>query len=167
MQTSEMLKIQFEDGWQMLKQFVEICPDALWSAENYGLPLWNHVMHTICGAAFWLRTDYNAEFQFDFPLPPQCAEKLQRDEWCTPADGCMTKAEVQACFAVLDERLAAFWAHLHDGMLHQKIWSDFDFTYLSVMISQIRHVMCHVGMCNAALHEHGVAEVPWVAYGET
>lgn len=167
MQTTEMLKIQFEDGWQMLKQFVEICPDDLWCAENHGLPLWNHVMHTMMGTAFWLRTDYRAEFQFDLTLPANCAEILLRDEWCTSADGCMTKTEVQACFDVIDARLSAFWAHLDDGMLNQKIREDFSFTYLSVIVAQIRHVMCHVGMCNAALHEHGIAEVPWVAYGET
>jgi len=36
--TTEMLKIQFYDSYNMLYEFVKVCPDELWSSENHGLP---------------------------------------------------------------------------------------------------------------------------------
>ncbi len=166
MTTTEMLKIQFNDSYNMLKELVRICPDELWSAENHGLPVWNHVIHTLCGSMFWLREDYNGNFQFDFPLPERLRDKIIQDDWCEISDGAMTKAEVCACIDILDGKLEKFWGSINDNMLNQKIWDNGEFTYLSVITAQIRHIMCHVGMCNAALLENGFEEVKWIAYGE-
>ena len=78
----------------------------------------------------------------------------------------MTKEEIYICFDILDKKLDEFWSNLTDDMLGNKLLDQFDFTYLSVIAGQIRHIMCHVGMCNAALIENGYDEVKWIAYGE-
>lgn len=161
-----MLKIQYSDSYNMLKEFVRVCPDDLWTAENHGLPLWNHAAHSLCGTAFWFRTDYNADFEWYFPFPENVRDKLEKDDWCSPDEGYMTKEEINACFDILDKKLDEFWGSLTDDVLGNKIWEKYDFTYLSVITSQIRHIMCHVGMCSAALIENGFDEVGWIAYGE-
>ena len=162
----EMLKIQYNDGYNMLSEFVKTCPDELWESDNHGLPVWNHVIHSLCGTYFWLRPDYTAELVWEFPIPENLREKIEKDDWCSSGDGFMTKEEINACFEILDKRLEKFWNSVTDDMLCNKVWEKHGFTYLSVISAQIRHIMCHVGMCNAALIENGSDEVQWIAYGE-
>lgn len=166
MTTTEMLRIQFYDSYNMLKAIVRICPDEVWHADNHGLPIWNHIVHTICGSTFWLREDYGIKFYWELPLPEKFRDKMINDDWCDETDGYMTKSEVNLCFDYLDNKLEKFWDLLNDDMLNCKTWENSEFTYLSVISSQIRHIMCHVGMCNAALIENGFDEVEWIAYGE-
>lgn len=166
MTTTEMLKIQFYDSYNMLKEFVRICPDDLWKSDNHGLSVWNHVIHTLNGSAFWLRLNYHKEFIPLFKFPDNLCEKLRRDEWCDPDDGFMTKSDVLSCFDILDKHLDNFWNTINDNVLNERICRDAEFTYLSVISAQIRHIMCHVGMCNAALIENGIDETKWIAFGE-
>ena len=166
MATTEMLKIQFYDSYNMLKEIVRICPDELWYSENHGLPVWNHIIHTLMGSAFWLRENYNDEFQCGFPFPKELGEKIINNDWVNISDGFLTKAEMQRCLDYLDEKLEGFWNVVNDDILNKNTWEGHSFTYLSVISAQIRHIMCHVGMCNAALIENGFDEVEWNAYGE-
>lgn len=161
----KMLKIQYEDSYKMLKNAVEICPDELWKAGSNGA-VWNHIVHALMGSDFWLRPDYFAEFESCFSLPDNLGEKLSQDEWCNADDGFMTKEQVMDCFKKFDVKKDKFFDSLNDEMLCQKIRDDMDFTYLSVICAQIRHIMCHVGMCGDAITAFGGEEIPWVAFGE-
>ncbi len=163
----KMLKKGYEDSYKMLKSAVTICPDELWKADNNGLPIWNHVIHALMGSDFWLRLDYMEEFRSCFALPDNVRDKLCRDEWCTENDGFMTKEQVMDCFKAFDAKKDKFFESLNDEMLCQKIRSDMEFTYFSVICAQIRHIMCHEGMCEDAILAFGGEEVPWVAFGET
>ena len=163
---AKMLKIQYDDSYKMLKNTVEICPNELWSADNNGLPVWNHIVHALMGSDFWLRLDYSEDFKFSFQLPDNVSGKLLGDEWCTEGDGFMTKEQVMDCFKVFDIKKDSFFDSLTDEMLCRKILDDMEFTYLSVICAQIRHIMCHVGMCEDAILAAGGEEVPWVAFGE-
>lgn len=163
---SKMLKIQYEDSYKMLKNAVDICPDELWKADNNGLPVWNHIVHALMGSNFWLRTDYSADFEFCFDLPDNVREKLLNDEWCSETDGFMTKEQIMECFKAFDVIKDKFFDSLTDEMLCRKILDDMEFTYLSVICAQIRHIMCHVGMCEDAIIAFGGEEVPWEAFGE-
>ena len=163
---SKMLKIQYEDSYKMLKNAVEICPDELWKADNNGLPVWNNIVHALMGSNFWLRTDYSADFEFCFDFPDNVREKLLKDEWCSETDGFMTKEQVKNCFKTFDVIKDKFFDSLTDEMLCQKILDDMEFTYLSVICAQIRHIMCHVGMCEDAIIAFGGEEIPWEAFGE-
>lgn len=166
MTTTKMLKIQFYDSYNMLKEIVRICPDELWSWENHGSPVWNHVIHTLMGSEFWLRENYNIKFQWGFPFPKELGEKIINKDWVDVSDGFLTKAEMQKCLDYLDEKLERFWNTVSDDILNKNTWEGNSFTYLSVISAQIRHIMCHVGMCNAAFIENGFDEVKWIAYGE-
>ena len=163
---SKMLKIQYEDSYKMLKNAVEICPDELWKADNNGLPVWNNIVHALIGSNFWLRTDYSADFEFCFDFPDNVREKLLKDEWCSETDGFMTKEQVKNCFKAFDVIKDKFFDSLTDEMLCRKILDDMEFTYLSVICAQIRHIMCHVGMCEDAIIAFGGEEIPWEAFGE-
>ncbi len=163
---SKMLKIQYEDSYKMLKNAVDLCPDGLWKADNNGLPVWNHIVHALMGSNFWLRNDYSADFEFCFDLPDNVREKLLNDEWCGETDGFMTKAQVMDCFKAFDTIKDKFFNSLTDEMLCRKILGDMEFTYLSVICAQIRHIMCHVGMCEDAIIAFGGEEIPWEAFGE-
>lgn len=165
-ETVKMLKIQFEDCCKMLKSVVDICPDELWKADNNGLPIWNHVVHALMGSDFWLRTDYMADFSSCLDFPDSLRDKLFRDEWCSEKDGFMTKDQVMDCYKALDVKKEKFFDLLNDEMLCKKIRDDMDFTYLSVICAQIRHIMCHVGMCEDAIIAFNGEEIPWVAFGE-
>ena len=163
---SKMLKVQYEDSYKMLKNAVEICPDELWKADNNGLPVWNHIVHALIGSNFWLRTDYRGNFEFCFDLPDNIGKKLFNDEWCNENDGFMTKEQVRDCFKAFDKIKDKFFDSLNDEMLCERILDDMDFTYLSVICAQIRHIMCHVGMCEDAVIAFGGDEIPWIAFGE-
>lgn len=160
----KMLKVQYEDGCKMLKSAVELCPDELWKADNNGLPVWNHIVHALMGSDFWLRSDYMAEFNPCLPLPDNVRDTLLRDEW--KSDGFMTKEQVMDCFKAFDAKKDGFFGSLNDEMLCKRIRDDMEFTYLGVICAQIRHIMCHVGMCEDAILAFGGNEIPWVAFGE-
>ncbi len=163
-QIVKMLKVQYEDGYKMLKSTVELCPDELWKTDNNGLPIWNHIVHALMGSDFWLRHDYTAEFGSCLELPDNVRDTLLQDEW--KSDGFMTKEQVMDCFKAFDAKKDEFFGSLNDKMLCQKIRDDMEFTYLSVICAQIRHIMCHVGMCEDAILAFGGNEIPWVAFGE-
>ncbi|MDE7279422.1 MAG: hypothetical protein K2N26_06830 [Oscillospiraceae bacterium] len=163
----KMLKVQYDDSYKMLKSVVEICPEELWGSYNNGLSVWNNVVHTLVGSDFWLRLDYKADFKSSFDFPKNIGEKLYMDEWCNASDGCMTKEQVMDCFKAFDVKKDKFFDLLDDEMLCQKILDDMDFTYLSVICAQIRHIMCHVGICQDAITAFGGGDIPWVAFGET
>lgn len=162
----KMLKVQYEDSYKMLKSAVEICPEELWKADNNGLPIWNHIVHALMGSDFWLRLDYMAEFSSCLHIPDSVCDRLSQDEWCDEIDGFMTKEQVMDCFKAFDVKKDKFFDSLNDEMLCQKIRDDMEFTYLSVICAQIRHIMCHVGMCEDAILAFGGEEIPWVAFGE-
>lgn len=162
----KMLKVQYEDSYKTLRNLIEFCPNELWGADNNGLPIWNHIVHALMGSDFWLRLDYFAEFRSCFSLPDKLCEKLFQDEWCSGSDGFMTKEQVIDCFEKFDVKKDKFFDSLNDEMLCRKIRDDMDFTYLSVICAQIRHIMCHVGMCESSIIAFGGEEVPWVAFGE-
>lgn len=166
MTTTEMLKIQFYDSYNMLKEVAGICPDELWYSENHGLPVWNHVIHTLMGIAFWLREDYESVFSWSLPFPERLGKKIIDNDWVELSDGFLTKTEINNCFDYLDNILNRFWLNLNDETLNKTTWKEYSFSYLSVITAQIRHIMCHVGMCNAALIENGFEEIKWIAYGE-
>ena len=166
MTTTEMMKIQFYDSYNMLKEFVRICPEELYRGTNHGLPIWNHVAHAVCGCIFWLREDYSADPFGEIPLPQRVRDIVLEDEWSDDPGIYMTKQEAEALLDYSDKKLEGFWSSVNDDMLDQKILDDHDFTYLSVISAQIRHIMCHVGMCSSALIENGYDEVKWIAYGE-
>lgn len=162
----KMLKVQYDDSIKMLKSVVEICPDELWKAYNNGLPVWNNVIHALIGSDFWLRLDYEADFVSSFSLPEGIGEKLYQDEWCGETDGFMTKEQVMDCFKIFDVKKDKFFDSLDDEMLCKKILDDMEFTYLSVICAQIRHIMCHVGICQDAITAFSGEDIPWVAFGE-
>lgn len=163
---AKMLKVQYDDSYTMLKSIVRICPEELWKADNNGLPVWNNVIHALMGSDFWLRLDYKADFVSSFCLPENLGEKLCRDEWCGEKDGFMTKEQVTDCFKIFDVKKDNFFNSLTDEMLCRKILDDMNFTYLSVICAQIRHIMCHVGICQDAVNAFGGEDIPWIAFGE-
>lgn len=160
-----MLEIQYNDSLETLKNVVRLCPDTLWAADNDGLPIWNQVIHSLMGSDFWLRTDYESEFISCLPIPENVREQLWSEEWCSNGSF-MTKAQVTDCFDALEKKKSEFFALLTDEMLSRKILPDMKFTYLSVICAQIRHIMCHSGMCAAAITAAGGEELPWIAFGE-
>ena len=166
MTITEMLKIQFYDSYNMLKATAEKCPDELWNAENHGLPVWNHIIHTIMGCSFWLREDYDCKFKWELPFPEKLGESLISDDWLDASAGFLTKEEISECFHCLDDKLEKFWNIVNDDILDKNTWEGHCFTYLSVISAQIRHIMCHVGMCSSAFIENGYDEIKWIAYGE-
>ncbi len=162
----KMLKIQYDDSYKMLKSVVDICPDELWKSDNNGMAIWNHIVHALMGSDFWLRLDYMAEFSSCFDLPENLLDKLYRDEWCSGNDCFMTKEQVLDCFKAFGIKKDNFFDSINDSMLCEKIREDMDFTFLSVICAQIRHIMCHVGMCQDAITAFCGEDIPWLAFGE-
>ncbi|MCM1329467.1 MAG: hypothetical protein NC253_08520 [Ruminococcus sp.] len=160
----KMLKIQYDDSYNMLKSVVEICPEELWKAYNNGLPVWNNVIHALMGSDFWLRLDYWEDFHSCFDIPENLRDRLCNDEWCS--DGFMTKEQAADCFKKFDVKKDKFFGSLDDETLCKKIRGDMEFTYLSVICAQIRHIMCHVGICQDAVNAFGGGDIPWAAFGE-
>lgn len=164
--TVKMLKTQYDDSYKMLKSVVEICPEELWNSNNHGMPIWNHIIHTLIGSDFWLRLDYMTDFSSCLELPEKLCDRLYKDEWCGEGDDFMSKKQISDCFKALDIKKEKFFDSIDDKMLTEKIRGDMAFTYLSVICAQIRHIMCHVGMCQDAITAFGGEDIPWLAFGE-
>ena len=162
----KVLKVQYYDSYKMLKSVVEICPDELWKAQNNGLPVWNNIVHALVGSDFWHRLDYKADCKPSLEFLGNIGEKLYQDEGSGENHGVKTMEQVMECFKIFDVKKDKFFDSLDDETLCRKILDDMDFTYLSVICAQIRHIMCHIGICQDAITAFGGEDIPWVAFGE-
>ena len=151
------LKTQLLISFSMLKKIIENCSDELWNKKVSGYVFWQQLVHAFAGTYGWLREEklgyvpfskFNGKYVYiDFENDPEI--NLKKDDiikCCTE-----TKDVVQKWFSEKDDN----W-FLSPWKIYPKI------TNLDNTVGQIRHLMYHVGHCEASLREKGIETGEWL-----
>lgn len=164
-QITENLRETFYDSYNMLHRLLEACPDELWKNNEKHMPFWNQIVHSLMGCDYWLRLDYSIKHRYLLELPDSLRE-LSDDEWHDIKHAYLSKTQAKDYFKAMDQKMGKFFDMLDDKILCDFAWSNNKFTYYGVISEQIRHIMCHVGMCNLMLMDNGFDEIKWLANGK-
>lgn len=163
----EVCRQQFDSCYRMLCRLVDVCPDEVWRMCPYGFPypVWHQVYHVAYFIDYWLREAYDGSgfptMAFDSRIAPEFEHE-------PPADALITRPEMSAYLRQISNKLTRFFASMNDEQLTQPIIADQpNFTYLDVIITQIRHIMYNVGYVNGILRSLDLPESDWYAYNET
>ena len=155
----DSLRRQFSDPFEMLEKIIDVCPDELWNKKTSGYVFWHQIFHALYWVHFWLRdekTDFNEPFTGEtlYPHLEKTPEKI------------LSKNDLRI-FCKETKELAEKWVSGKDDswlnllLFREKTPTKMlkDWTYLDAIISQISHLMYHVGHCDAILRENSVKGV--------
>ncbi|MDR1857446.1 MAG: DinB family protein [Desulfovibrio sp.] len=152
----QALRGPFEHSCSLVADYIDKCPDAIWTEKNGGWPVWQQIAHTLAVM------DFFSDAPGREPLAPPCsvetamlkhqgADLVSKD--AMKAYMGKVKARADAWLDSLDDgALAAVNAHISG-----KMGRDMANGALVVMLSS--HTQYHVGSCDAALRDHGLPGV--------
>ena len=150
----------FKHAYGLLTQFIEACPEDIWTKKFGGWPIWQQVYHALCYQFLTLQDSDTPEQELyprevgSFQVTPDAAP-LKKDmlEYATrmkaKADAyidSLREADLPDINQGLTARVKAF------GMSHE-------FSHSQTLVMLSGHTMYHLGSCDAALREHGLKGV--------
>lgn len=161
-----MISRQFTAALQMLRQTIEICPNALWDDRSDGSPFWHLAYHTLFYTDFYLSKDDTTfqarEYHIDKAnfLPGDYKEfggivttpekAFSKEQLLDYADHCLQKCE-QVLGRVTDEqtlqRCGFWWYELNIG---------------EFLLNNLRHVQHHTGQLTFMLRRRGGIGIEWM-----
>jgi hypothetical protein len=144
-----VLKNQFFMSFSMLENIIEICPDDLWNTKKSGFVFWQPIFHTFAGMQYWLR-DGNTPFVFEPFIEENVHPELEGEP-----EKLLQKEDVKKCCNAARAMGNKWFDGKNDNWikLPSKIYSNT--TNLEIIASQIRHLMYHIGHCEAIFRENG------------
>jgi len=154
----ERLGGQFDISFKMLAALIDACPDSLWNEKAGGFYFWQQILHALCGSAFWLRLEGEG---FAEPF----SERRLFPELDGEPEGRVTKVEMRELADAVASQAQRFFAALPRASLDGPSPAFAGLSRLDVIEGQIRHLMYHVGHCDAALRDRGYACAPWLEFG--
>ena len=155
MSTTSVLGLQdiFESAYGATEQFIDVCPDEIWSRSFGGWPIWQHVYHSLLFTELFALD--SKESPEKHPLSMEVAVFAQTPD--TPWSkydarefAMRVRTQAEAYFAVLTD---ADLDRKH-GMLSQFFKKDMPQTAAASIMAG--HVYYHLGVCDAALREQGL-----------
>jgi hypothetical protein len=144
------LKKYFFGSFSMLEKILEICPDELWNKKAAGIVFWQQLAHAFGGAHYWLREE-NTEFIDPFKDQNIYLERMEKDPESILSKGVLR----QYCKEI--KEIAEKWFNGRDDdwlKLPSKIYNKA--TNNEAALMQIKHIMYHVGHCEAVFRENGI-----------
>ena len=147
----------YQRAWGMMSQFIDVCPDAIWTETNGGWPVWQQVVHAIAVLNFFVLEKDDDTF---VPAPTEFGVLMLKEQGQQVVSKEAMKAYGIAVVAAVD----AFVAKLADADLtriqervSKKIGRELSYGAVMVMLGS--HTMYHLGSCDAALRDHGLPGV--------
>ena len=149
-------KDEFDRFFGMLEKQIDVCPAELWNKKTGGYVFWQQLFHTIACVEMCAlpegepsrQTRYEREVIMFSSTPEQgMTQEEMRDLAATMKTLAHAYIEGQTV-ATLTERNARMSKTLGKELTNQH-----------ALIGLIRHVCYHLGCCDAALRDHGVAGV--------
>ena len=133
----------------MAERIIGICPVELWDSKKSGFIFWQQLLHTFTGMLFWLREE-NTEFIEPFK------DKNVYPELDGDPENILSKNDIRQCCddaKIIGEK---WFIGKEDNWLKlsSKIYNKI--TNFDNMEMQIKHLMYHVGHCEAILRENGI-----------
>ncbi|MDR2055060.1 MAG: DinB family protein [Desulfovibrio sp.] len=146
----------FERAYSLLTEYMDVCPDDIWAEKNGGWPVWQQIAHAVWVLDLFVCGDGET-------LPPA---PLDEDVARFKAQGgeVVGRAAVKEYAAAVKSRVDAWFARLTDAdlgrtnaALSKKIGREL--THIATVIMLASHTSYHLGSCDAALRDHGLAGV--------
>lgn len=137
----------------MLGQFIEACPDDLWTQNFGGWPIWQQVYHAYSAC------DYFVQPKNGTPLTPLCPDNVAGLN--TPGTQPVSKDQMRAFAANAKKQVEAYVDSLNDGMLAEinegfSARRGMDFDHATTLAMLAGHALYHLGSCDAGLRERGL-----------
>lgn len=151
---------QFDPAFGMLSETIRNCPNAVWNKRvGAQAPVWQHVLHTLTGIAFWFRSSGE-----EFAIPDfgkGVTPDLDQGPGETPAAD-----EILGYLAETRRQAQAFVEGKSDEQLLEPCAVYEGITNCDVILMQIRHFQHHIGYCNRLLAAAGARPAAWQGFGE-
>ena len=154
-----MLKNQFFIIVTMLEKIIEICPDEIWNSKKSGFIFWQQLMHTLSGMTGWLREDEPEATPFSEINGKNIYPEFEKDPEIV-----VTKGEVLEYFNETKASAEKWFCAKNDEWLKlpHKIHSSI--TNFDITIGQFKHIMYHIGYCEAIFRENGTETAEYIDY---
>jgi len=163
---AEAVRKQFDSSLHMLATAVEVCTDDVWRGCYFGFPfpVWYQVYHVAFFVDYWFRHTYDGSdfrsMMFDERIPPEYEHEVL-------ADICITREEMREYLSSIKVKTSRIFDSLHDGLLSKPIIpGQSDYTYMDMVMGQVRHIMYNAGYIYAVFRSLGLKESDWYAYNE-
>ena len=153
---TQSLESNMLHAFGLMDRFVEVCPDDVWVENFGGWPVWQQVYHAFAAMGFFLRA---ADAPEETP-PFGAVESSLR----VVASGVAGKAELKEYIARAKEAAGAYASALDDAALDRpnegfSARMNRTTTHAGVLSLIAAHTMYHLGACDAALRQRGLAGV--------
>lgn len=153
--TVNALKEPIKYSFDLLNQFIDVCPDDLWAEKSGGWPIWQQVYHTVSAVDFFIAYEGERE--------PSLAKEGVAD-LVEVADTVVSKDKIKAACAAAQGHLDQYLAALTDEDLPKRnegvfANSQWDISHASTLSFIAGHNLYHIGSCDAALRNRGLKGV--------
>ena len=150
----------FEHAYGMVTQFIEVCPEDIWTKKFGGWPVWQQVYHALCYQFFTLQDGETPEQE----LYPPDVGSFQSTPDVAPA-----KKDVLEYAARMKAKADAYINSLRDADLPiinlgltarvKAFGMSHEFSHSQTLAMLSGHTLYHLGSCDAALRERGLKGV--------
>jgi hypothetical protein len=146
----------FDFAFSLMMQFIDVCPDAVWSKKFGGWPIWQQVYHALSAVDFFISAP-GAEPVKGLVDPEigglKTVGEKPLDKGALKAFATQVKAAADAYMdALSDEDLTKKAEGASMRMRRETL-------HATVMVLMIGHILYHLGSCDAALREQGLKGV--------
>jgi hypothetical protein len=146
----------FERAYSLLTEYMDVCPDDVWAEKNGGWPVWQQIAHALWVLDFFVCGDGEAM------LPAPFGVDVARFK--AQGDTVVGKAAIKEYATAVKSRVDGWLARLTDdglggtnAVLSKKMGRDL--SYMATVVMLASHSSYHLGSCDAALRDHGLAGV--------
>jgi GNAT superfamily N-acetyltransferase len=153
------LKTQLLISFSMLEKIIETCPDELWNKKVSGYVFWQQLVHAFAGTHGWLRED---KLEITPPFSIFNGKKIY-SEFENDPEIILTKADVIQLCNETKETIEKWFNGKDDNWLKQP-FAVFKINNFDNIAGQIRHIMYHVGHCEAIFRENGIKPNEYLDY---
>lgn len=146
----------FERAYSLLMEYTDVCPEEIWAEKNGGWPVWQQIAHAVWVLDLFVCGD--GETMLPAPFEADVAR------FNAQGGAVVGRAAMKKYAAEVKSRVDAWFARLTDAdlsgtnaALSKKIGRDL--SYMATVIMLASHSSYHLGSCDAALRDHGLAGV--------
>ena len=153
------LKTQLLISFSMLEKIIETCPDELWNKKVSGYVFWQQLVHAFAGTHGWLREE---KLEIMPPFSIFNGKKIY-SEFENDPEIMLTKADVIQLCNETKETVEKWFNGKDDDWLKMP-FAIFKINNFDNIAGQIRHIMYHVGHCEAIFRESGIKPNEYLDY---
>lgn len=150
------LKGSVDSSFQLLDQFITVCPEEIWAEKFGGWPVWQQVAHALSAVGFFV----------DVPQAPAPAVPAPEDVCNLDVVGVevVPKSRMAEALAECKKYFEQYAAALKDEDLPQRNEplfqrAQFELTHAGTLSLLAGHNLYHLGAGDAALRQHGLKGV--------